>query len=291
MVLGYNEARDLQLYRYRDGQNDQTELLRQSFMGSNLLLDSLKISKEAKVLVLNSRTTNMPFILMERFGYPVMFMDSIFIVNALKTDWDYCVLPRESLMRNVISYYPEIINYLDFEGTNGLVNIYRRSVNSSKQSLNDFLQVENIIFSDTVNIGEENDLYWNNTESRTSNNHGRVDKENEFGASLKLKIDKESIKSTNIKILVRINFLTQFMDPNRNKTTKLVMTLKQEGRKNVWLSKELKEYLKTDNKWKEFYFQFEVAVNAGQYQELEVYLWNPNSSDIIYDDMIVMIYE
>ena len=68
-------------------------------------------------------------------------------------------------------------------------------------------------------------------------------------------------------------------------------SLKQKGRKNVWLSKELKEYLKTDNKWKEFYFQFEVAVNAGQYQELEVYLWNPNSSDIIYDDMIVMIYE
>ena len=96
-----------------------------SFLHSAGLLDELGIPKEAKVLVLDAYSTNLPLIALDRMGFLVDHASESKVQGALHYDWDVIVLPRESLDAPwaLASLDPTELHCM---GSNGLVSVYRK---------------------------------------------------------------------------------------------------------------------------------------------------------------------
>jgi len=65
------DTNKIQKERYTIQEWDRVEISRQNFIGSDLYLDSIGIHKNSKILVIESYSTNIPLILMNRKGYTV----------------------------------------------------------------------------------------------------------------------------------------------------------------------------------------------------------------------------
>ena len=65
------------------------------FQDSDLLLDSLNIPHDAKILCLYGYAQNGPFIQMQRKGYTVMTNDNDLLETAFNWDFDYIIVENE----------------------------------------------------------------------------------------------------------------------------------------------------------------------------------------------------
>ena len=70
------------------------------FQGADLLLDSLDIPRDAKILCLYGYAQNGPFIQMQRKGYTVMTNDNDLLETALTWDFDYIIIENGKYMAN-----------------------------------------------------------------------------------------------------------------------------------------------------------------------------------------------
>ena len=81
-----------------------------TFVNAHQTLDSLGISKKAKILLLDSNTPNLNLIGLQRKGYSVMFPSKQYIERALTWDFDYIITSNNSLEKNIIPNYPNFEN-------------------------------------------------------------------------------------------------------------------------------------------------------------------------------------
>lgn len=79
---------------------------RRNFVGSHHTLDRLKISKKAKILLLDSHTPNLNFIGLQRKGFCVMTPSEKLISRAMNWNYDYIITPNESIETTIIPNYP-----------------------------------------------------------------------------------------------------------------------------------------------------------------------------------------
>ena len=70
------------------------------FQGADLVLDSLNISRDAKILCLYGYPQNGPFIQMGRKGFIVMEDDNALLETAFKWDYDYIVIENEQFVKH-----------------------------------------------------------------------------------------------------------------------------------------------------------------------------------------------
>jgi len=90
MVL---HAGDSQVER-REMENDAL-ISYEHYQDADLLLDSLNISRDAKILCLYGYAQNGPFIQMKRKGFTVMTNDNNLLETALTWDFDYIVVEND----------------------------------------------------------------------------------------------------------------------------------------------------------------------------------------------------
>ena len=70
------------------------------YQNADLLLDSLNIPRDAKILCLYGYAQNGPFIQMKRKGYTVMSNDNDLLETAFTWDFDYIIVENEKFMTN-----------------------------------------------------------------------------------------------------------------------------------------------------------------------------------------------
>ena len=70
------------------------------YQDADLLLDSLNISRDAKILCLYGYAQNGPFIQMKRKGYTVMNNDNDLLETALTWDFDYVIVDNGKYAAN-----------------------------------------------------------------------------------------------------------------------------------------------------------------------------------------------
>lgn len=110
------------------------------FKGSASFLDSLRIPKDAKMLVLDASTTNIPLILMNRKGYPVISNNKLVIERSLDWNYDYLVIQDKTFLSDIYSVYPEIISKFKKIADNGRISICILDDNMEDQTLNEFME-------------------------------------------------------------------------------------------------------------------------------------------------------
>jgi|GEM_PF-2309224 len=122
--LMFNASTTVQKARYTTHSWDRTETTRQLFEGSSDLLAENHIPQDAKILVLDAYTSNVPLLLLNRKGYTVINTDSTELEDGLKRDFDYIAIPNRTLASDVIRNYPVLSQWLVPVANNGKIGLF-----------------------------------------------------------------------------------------------------------------------------------------------------------------------
>jgi len=125
VVLYYNDYR-IQRWRRNMGYFIMTEEIAKRFEGADLYLDSLKVSRDARMLVWESASSNNPLILMQRKGYSVIYLDKQAIEESLSFPFDFLVLPESLISTHYLPVFPDFDSVFTKVGSNGKVAVYKK---------------------------------------------------------------------------------------------------------------------------------------------------------------------
>lgn len=109
------------------GTTENTYMTYNNYKDSDKLLDSLGIEKDARILIYNSYSPNLPFILMNRRGYAVDDVSEDNVLKTLKWKSDYIVIHR-NLFDEMPYVYIHLENNFEKIGENKTLLVYRNSV-------------------------------------------------------------------------------------------------------------------------------------------------------------------
>lgn len=97
-----------------------------NYQGSEHFLDSIGISKDAKILTLWAYPQNTPFILMNRKGFAEMYYDKEKLDAGMTFDYDYVVVENELYNKENNGEWQYIFNELKYHSDNGKIMIFER---------------------------------------------------------------------------------------------------------------------------------------------------------------------
>lgn len=109
------------------GTTENTYMTYNNYKDSDKLLDSLGIESDARILIYNSYSPNIPFILMNRRGYAVDDVSEDNVLKTLKWKSDYIVIHR-NLFDEMPYVYIHLENNFEKVGENKTLLVYRNSV-------------------------------------------------------------------------------------------------------------------------------------------------------------------
>ncbi|MEI6489065.1 MAG: glycosyltransferase family 39 protein [Bacteroidota bacterium] len=290
-------ATKTQTERYATGPWDRTEITRQNFIGTEAFLDKMGISKEAKILVIDAYTTNVPLILMKRNGYTVLKTSyKEMSTSMFWCDWDYVAIQDNYLVSDVIKNYPFITSLLDRVGGTGKVSFYKRSKKTIKKSLKDFLAIssENTLFTTNINFDEPlfDTIHVKGCDHITTvnpfsvPNAGLLDSTIEYGTTLVIKA-KELKNIANLKVLIN----GAVWSNQEFKEVQIVASVTNPKTTVFYQNFQLSDYVKPIQTWQHIEFQFVLPAFQTKDDELKIYLWNPKKVLACYDDWEVIIYK
>ena len=96
----------------------------QNFKNSDVFLDSLGVSHEAKILCMYGYAQNGPFIQMHRKGFIVMQDNDELVNNSLSWDYDYIVVENKHFS-NYFEKRKEIFSHFEKIGDNGRISVFK----------------------------------------------------------------------------------------------------------------------------------------------------------------------
>lgn len=112
-------------------QNRVTEITRKNFKNSHQILDSLGISRSAKVIVLNATSSNLSLIGLKRKGYSMVnngFHTTNFL-NAIKNwEYDFIITQNYLLKETVFNQYSNLEKENNILFKNDNFTIYKKKV-------------------------------------------------------------------------------------------------------------------------------------------------------------------
>lgn len=286
---------EIQASRYETGPWDRVEITHQNFRGTEAYLDSLGISKNAKILVIDAYSTNIPLILMNRKGYTVMLTSRDMISTALFfCKWDYVAIQETYLVSDIIQNYPIITSLLEKIGGTGKVSFYQWSKTKKSKSLKEFLGItpaytlysKLITFNDTLAISNFSGLNHTLGANAVHNSPFAVlDSTTEYGATFTIKAHEFKNRS-NLKALVTIRVLCE----KKIEGLELVNSISNSQETICYQTFGFSSYMKPSSAWKTLTFQFILPPFKTPDDELKIYLHNPSGSILYYDDLEVLVY-
>jgi len=187
-------ANNVQKDRRVTGYWSRTSATIENFRGSNEFLNNLHVDQDSKILVLDAYAPNIPFILMDRYGYAVMTTSEENISESLNWDYDFVVFQNEFFLSDIYLNYPEIINKIDVIGSNEKISICKRTTDTITVSLLEFfgLQDTSPVYVEKMTFDTIANQNWRNIiisveDSLIGECVGFLEKDKEFGITYKVK--------------------------------------------------------------------------------------------------------
>ena len=284
-------AVNTQKSRRETGYWDRTTSTINNFNGMENYLDSISIPKNSKMLVLDASAPNIPLILMNRKGYPIILNKKEYIERALKWDYDYLVFQNEFFLSEIYSVYPEIISKIKKVADNGKISVCVLSDSISKNTLNKFLGIEDKtqVFGAKMTYDTIVNESWQNINSTSDfsfsgANSGFLTHDMTYGLTYKTK-DLPVITQRN-RILL---FSSYFLQDTIN-NCEIVVSINESGKTTYYNSFKLQKFLKMKNKWESVDLLFLLPKVKSKDYEFALYIWNTGKNDLLIDDFGFKIY-
>ncbi|ANW95529.1 hypothetical protein AXE80_04190 [Wenyingzhuangia fucanilytica] len=112
-------------YGYRTREKSPLTKTINNFTGADKILDSLQITPNQKILLLDSYSPNGAFIEMKRKGFCVMVTKPEVIKRALKWDFDYIITQNFTYKEDILKSYPNFENETTLFYKNNNFSIYQ----------------------------------------------------------------------------------------------------------------------------------------------------------------------
>ncbi len=274
---------------------DRVEITQRNFMLADKYLDLVGIPKDAKMLVIDSYSTNIPLYMMNRKGYTVYqtSRDNA-AVALLSPKWDYVVIQDVFLFTDVLRYYPIVSSLIEPVADNGKITIYKRSPKKKAKTLKEFLDLDSKKIIYKANASFENepiDKHFQGEEILEPNELSdstvcAIDSSTEFGSSFILHAN-EINKSPNSKIYISADIL----DQNIGSNLQLVVSVSDGKETSYYQSYKLQDYFKASKNFQKEEFQFVLPPFGEAKDELKIYFWNPGKANLYYDNLEIIIYK
>lgn len=272
---------------------DTIELTVENFANANKLLDSLNISKNEKILVIGSYSSNIPLCEMQRVGYSVLYLNHNAIEHALTWPFDYIAVQNCQFQDDVVANYPEILWQVERVGGNESITILKRSKANGQKTVDELLGftnrkprlLEKIDFEITPSSRWQNNRSMPDTTNQ-KNRVGYVDANNEWGVALTL---NDSILLALAK--TQPVFRARFHSSEKGSKILLIASLTINNVKVSNRQYEVNLSADSINTWQ----NVEIVLPAlnPAFQERNsyiIYLWNVDKRSILYDNVTVNFY-
>jgi hypothetical protein len=269
---------------------DRTEATINNYKNASAFLDSLGISKNAKILVLDAVAPNIPFILMQRKGFAVMNPNRENVEEALKWDYDYIVVQNEYFIPEIYTHYPGILSKLHKIGDNGNFSVCTLSDNHD-QSLLDFigLNKKEPVYAKTVTFENKPDSLWQNFNPSyryafSGASSGHLTSDIVYGLTYKSKYLPE-LKNNARTLLFSSYFLKDTVI-----NCEIVVSMYEMGQNVYYKSYNLKNLIKQDLTWEQVSLLFQLPKIQSDDYEFAIFICNTGKSALYYDDFGFSIY-
>ena len=292
MMFMFGDSRKNQFDRYSYNNLDRSEITRRNFEGSELFLDSIGISKDAKMLVIDAYSTNIPLYMMNRKGYTVYQTNRDNpLVFLFQKKWDYLVIQDQFLFSDVLKYYPIVASVIEPVAGNGRISVYKRNKELKKRSVEELLQLDKkkCLIEETNDFEEKKVGHFTTAENTRSSEfyttYAVLDSITEFGVSYQ--IGANELKSNyNLSIRNSFNFFSYDLSG-----IKIVATISNEGKTIFYENYLLSDYYKgTARKTQSGVFYFTLPEFRSKNDILSIYLWNPSKKELAYDNFKISVY-
>ncbi len=283
-VLACAKSISVQQERYAYNFWDRGTITWQNFKGSENLLDSLDISEEAKILVLDAYSTNAPLILMNRRGYTVQNTTRENLQEGLDYPFDYVVVQDIFLPSDVLFNYPELSKHLKRIGGNGKISVYEYTEVPNKYDLQDNLGIHASAEKFPLAFDEDTVILWEYDIETVYNleldeTTGTLNSGNLFGPLFVLNKNPKKDK---------LLFSAQFKHQTEEVRFEVVATVMQ-GSEQLYYS-SFPVHLKKPGEWKTYNCLFDLPENLPEDIQLKCNIYNPNGAKVEMTDLEVILY-
>lgn len=284
-------AKNSQNERRVTGYWDKTTATTNNFKDAESFLDSIGVPKNAKMLVLDASTTNIPFILMNRKGYPIISTKKQNIEKSLEWNYDYLVVQNEFFLSDIYIVYPEIISKIKKIADNGRISICVLNDSMVNQTLYEFIGIkeESSVFEARMNFDTCVSGCWENTGSTAELSYsgtksGVLTKDMPFGLTYKSK-DMSVITEKSRTLLFSSYFLHDSIDE-----CELVVSINENGHNVFYKTFNLKRLLKDKNNWEKVDLTFQLPHIKSEDYEFALFIWNTGKTELYIDDFEFKIF-
>jgi hypothetical protein len=294
-VLFILQSFNIQEKRYQSNPSNPFEAQIIDFKNSKSFLDSIGIPQDAKMLVLNSCSPNIPLILMDRKGYSLFGWQEKEAIRFYDRKWDYAVIqetmPVSDMFEKDSNFYNRIVRI----ASNGNIAIYRRSKIAGTNNIESFLGYKdsNILFRDKTSFDIDSlnkdkpylSLVVKN-KFYSAPNSVLLLPESEFLEMLNAPVGR--LNCMNISRIL-ISGWFNISNPKDNSDFDLVVTLSDKSGTYLYLSFSMSDYLKKNtDQWQYLAFQFALPKPHSPQDNLKVYFWNKNRNEFYADDISII---
>lgn len=290
LFLSYAEFKNILDQRCMKGQWSKMEMNdRMYFEGADAFLDSIGISRDSKMLVIGSNTTNMPFILMKRKGYAQLHTNPDSIRKSFAEPVDYVILKNDESYNEILLVDSSLIKTLVKVSGNDRISIYKIAANemSDLKSFTGFSEknifkkivydFENNLNADKIkNVSDTSELYFSGPYGGYS--------ANEFGITVEL--TESDFPNTHILQLVYSE--VELYGTTENQSIELVVQVLDSTNQSIYFKGfPLKQFVKK-NQWNKASLIFAVP-SLHENKKVTVFLLNADEKPYHYDDFKLYI--
>ena len=240
---------------------DRTEITRRNFEGGAKLLAEAKVPPNAKILVLDAYTTNIPLLLLERKGYTVINTTQENIKQAMEWDFDFIAIQNRFLASDILRNYPDITQKLQPVANNGKIGIYLQYENSNPLSYKELTYLEQQL------VLLEGSTFINQHPKSNSSCEGMVFEH----AFLPL---ADTILHAGTKPEISLFFEAEIHSANLPKKLFLVMDVSSDDGSKHYESFDLRPFFEADSTFGRPALMMQLPHYIEQELKLKAYLWN-----------------
>lgn len=287
VLNAHNSQENRRMSAYWDKPNSTIN----NFKNSSIWLDSLNISKQAKILVIGAYAPNIPFILMERKGYAVMSLKKDNIQEALEWDYDYIAIQNEFFLSDIYSVFPDIIIQIEKIADNGKLSLFIKSNGESEHNLKDFIGISNRTseFSAIMSYDTSMSKSWQLVEETdrfvfSGTKSGIVKKDIIYGITF---------KTDSLPIITQKNCLLYFSSYFLHESIgdwDVVVSISANGENIYYNSTNIREILKKPNHWEKVHLTYQLPIVQDNNYEFALFIRNTCGKELYIDDFGFKLY-
>lgn len=263
------------------------------FNGVHHLLDSLGISKDAKLLVVGNEIPNLVLALAQRKGFVVMHKSKEQLKEVLNWPVDYVLLHNQTYFNSYYDLYPEFVYYLDRVYGNETLTIARVSEKMKVKQISELIDLGvNELKRFDLNFDEEREWKnWQNINRIDSVFYSEpysaiVHNTQEFGPTLKT-TDFGFFKNQEVKVKVSAQLK---MWEIKNELY-FVVQLVTDGEVVSYQTVDVTTLFEETGKWSKVTCGFDLPMIKSENVEFGFYIWNKGKAEVFYDDLSLKFFE